>query len=127
MYLNFMTALAIFFYSLIVPNVNNYLDKIRQYPIEEIPNNAEYGECSNALYFTLLGEDPELFMEALSQLRLENKKWYKYIIHDLETPVHDGFDLQEIRRKVYSTDKYPDIRAEILNSLAIAIAKDGHA
>ncbi len=84
-------------------------------------NNAEYAEMSNeVLYALLCSEKAELLISVLSQndaLPIQN------IRREIESPIHDGIDVQKAYSNVEKIAGPNAVKDAILQSIGIAIAK----
>ena len=83
-------------------------------------SKVEYLEWSNELLFQFLQKNPEKFIEALSygkNYELDN------IYKNLESPIHDGIDLNKIFNKVEAIELHSSIKQEILKRIKSALSK----
>jgi len=83
-------------------------------------NNIEYSEWANELLFEVANEKPDF----LTQLLFKNSSLDKALIkHELESPIHDGIDLDETINKIEGTNSPIKIKEELIESLKIAKSK----
>ncbi len=78
------------------------------------PNNVEFREGSNEKLFMLLEANPEAFILALAKAKVETSK---RITSELQSPDHDGFDLQKIYSTVYKVESNKKSKSVILEAL----------
>ena len=83
-------------------------------------NKVEYSEWSNELLFQLLEKYPEKFLEVLS---FKERYDLNNIFQNLESPIHDGINLERIYSRVKNTNIESTIKKEVLDRIQIAIGK----
>lgn len=87
-------------------------------------NSVEFSEFSNELLFVFLQKKPQLFVEALNDLSSQDKLYV--ILEELESPIHDGFDIDAIvnsLEKVVVAPPLNDLKGKIVKALKIALSK----
>ena len=83
-------------------------------------NNTEYSEWSNELLFDYLAKYPKNFIEVLS---LDEKYQLNIIYKNLESPINDNYDLENIYKKIEMINTQSPIKKEILKRIKIALIK----
>ena len=83
-------------------------------------NNTEYSEWSNELLFDYLAKYPKNFIEVLS---LDEKYQLNIIYKNLESPINDNYDLENIYKKIEIINTQSPIKKEILKRIKIALIK----
>ena len=83
-------------------------------------NNIEYSEWSNELLFDYLSKYPKNFIEVLS---LDEKYKLNVIYKNLESPINDNYDLENIYKKIEIINTQSPIKKEILKRIKIALIK----
>lgn len=86
----------------------------------ECANNVEYSEWSNELLFEVAQKKPEFLLQLLNKNDSLDKDLIK---SKFENPMHDGFNINEIIKKVELSNSPKEIKEEITNSLKIAKLK----
>ena len=87
-------------------------------------NSVEFSEFSNELLFVFLQKKPQLFVEALNDLSSQDKLYV--ILEELESPIHDGFDIDAIINSLEQVVVAPplnDLKGKIVKALKIALSK----
>ena len=74
--------------------------------------NAEYSEYSNELLFNLLHKFPD---KLISILKKNNNIHFRYILKELQKPVNDGIEIDEIVKQIQS--RKDTIAIKILQAL----------
>ena len=84
-------------------------------------NNAEFGQYSNETLFKLLESNP------LMLIRTHDKNKSKIdsnlILYMIKTPIHDGFDLIGISKRIQELECESGFKEDILMALNYAISK----
>ncbi|MBI5914935.1 MAG: hypothetical protein HY842_06125 [Bacteroidetes bacterium] len=83
--------------------------------------NLEYSEWSNETLFKVLDKAPAIFFQVIAKRQVDNK----ILFTEIENPVHDGFDLQEIYDKILATSVPTDLKTKFLDALITAAGKNG--
>ena len=86
------------------------------------PNNAEYGEIYNEDMFEYARKFPLAFIDAFSK---SNENIQKYILEELETPIHDLIDIRLIYKRIKDSNGNSEAKELILASIRIAAEKSG--
>ena len=84
-------------------------------------HNAEYSQIQNELVFKLLEIDPQLFINIINQGNL-NQSLMDEFLNRVESPIHDGFDLDKIIQKIGNFEKSEGTQ-KLIKSLNIALSK----
>lgn len=83
---------------------------------------AEGGEFGSELIMIVLENSPKEFLSAFDKL---SKPLQKQILGEIESPIHDGFDLQNIYNNVANTKTKSPTKSKILAALRIAAKGQG--
>lgn len=87
---------------------------------ESCSQNVEFTEFSNEVLYLLLNERPNLVLKILSK---HSNISLNYIKKQLENPVNDKIDLNNVLKSIRSVDNYEAIKKELLSSIQLAIDK----
>jgi hypothetical protein len=79
-----------------------------------IKTNVEFGEFANEFMFEALGKEPALFMKVFVG---EQKEKQDLLLQLLETPVHDGINIDALIGKMVKVNGYGSSKAAILSAL----------
>ena len=85
-------------------------------------STAEGGEFGSELIMIVLENSPKQFMSAFDKL---NKSLQKQILGEIESPIHDGFNLQNIYNNVANTKTKSSTKSKILTAIKIAAKGQG--
>lgn len=88
---------------------------------DECKNNIEFSEVGNETLFYSLQANPEEFISVLENYHLIMDT--SYILFNLENPVHDGINLNEIILKVKSVEGHDKTKLSVHQALTKAIKK----
>lgn len=84
-------------------------------------NNVEYSELSNELLYSILCHKKAI---VLIKIISKNKQLpFDKIREAIESPIHDGIDLQKAYNNVKSIKLHKEIRDMVLKSIIIAMKK----
>lgn len=84
--------------------------------------NVEFSEWSNELTFSVLTNNPVVFVELLHK---QSRETLSLVMEILESPVHDGIDLQKAYTAVKSARTTSATKKQVLDSLQVAAGKYG--
>lgn len=85
----------------------------------ECRNNAEFSGFGNKVIFKLLDSQPGNFINALGSPKVDSD----YILKELERPVNDAINLNDLLFTLSSLDKADEMVEEVIMSLQKAIDK----
>lgn len=88
---------------------------------EECKNDAEFGAFRNATLHEILSLKPELFIETIH--KNHNEINLRAILSEVETPVHDGFDLRENYQSIKEVYGFDPIKDSVLSAIEINMDK----
>ena len=81
-------------------------------------NNVEYSQWSNEMLFKVIENSTDLYFEVLENY---NQREKDYLLKELESPIHDGIDIQIIYDNIKSSNAMEDIKNQYLNTLEILL------
>jgi len=84
-------------------------------------SNAEFGQYSNETLFKLLESNPLILI--ITHDKNKSQIDSNLLLSMIKTPVHDGFDLIGIRKRIQELECESGFREDILMALNYAIAK----
>ncbi|NWG28328.1 MAG: hypothetical protein HXY48_07315 [Ignavibacteriaceae bacterium] len=84
---------------------------------ESCENKVEYSEWSNELLFKFLENDPTKFILVLS---IKAGYDLDFLFKNLESPIHDSFNLEKMYSEVENIDMDNYIKEEVLKRINIA-------
>jgi hypothetical protein len=86
-------------------------------------NNVEYTEFNNELIFKTLKSNPKKFVEFLSRVS-KKKEILEFVLTQLQNPIDDGIELNEINRQLEKTETEDAKTKELISeSIKKAIEK----
>lgn len=88
---------------------------------DKCKNNAEFGQFSNATLHEIISQKPELFIYTIHKNIDEIK--LRTILNEVETPVHDGFDLQANYQSIKEVYGYDSTKDSVLAAMEISMDK----
>jgi len=108
--------------------VQNHLDSLNEEDIqlllctfdESCANNVEFAQFSNEMLFEVLQKRPALLTAEISQNKANIN--LPIILTELESPIHDGFDVREIMNSISTLDDSA-VKGQILDALGKAADK----
>lgn len=109
--------------------VNQHLDELTDHDINlllctfdmKCRDNPEFTAFSNEVLFEAIQRQPELLIQELAENKDELD--LQIILSELESPIHDGFDLEQILEKVSAVNEDEKIKEQVVYSLTVAIDK----
>lgn len=87
---------------------------------ESCATNVEFTEFSNEVLYLLLYKKPEL---ALKTISLHRNVSLSYLKRQLENPINDKIDVNNVYKSVEGVRNYEAIKKELLSSIQLAIDK----
>lgn len=87
---------------------------------ESCTNNVEFTEFSNEMLYLLLYKKPELALRILS---MNSNISLEYIKKQLENPVNDKIDVNNVYKNIENVGNYESVKKELLSSIKLAIEK----
>lgn len=87
---------------------------------ESCSENVEFTEFSNEVLYLLLSKRPELALKVLS---INTNISLNYVKMQLENPVSDKIDANNVFKMVEGVENYETIKNELLSSIRLGIVK----
>jgi hypothetical protein len=88
---------------------------------DKCKNNAEFGQFSNSTLHEIISQKPELFIYTIHKNIDEIK--LRTILNEVETPIHDDFDLQANYQSIKEVYGYDSTKDSVLASMEISMDK----